>query len=474
MSLLQRVLLALILLLGAAARFVALDSVPSTIHPDEAMDGNQGLQATLQHSHQLFYRGNYGREGLFINAIGVSVRSFGNNGFGLRLPSAIVGTSAILLIYLLASELFTPAIGLWAAFFLATSFWHLNFSRIAFRAILVPTLLLAAFYGLFKAQRTKRLHPAIWGGIAFGLGFHSYIAFRIAPLVALVPLTRTRLRIAAAWCVAALFAAFPIAIYFLVYPEDFSSRTQGLAVWHQPDALHTLAIATAKSLLMFNWKGDCNDWHNLACEPQLPLPIGALFLVGIATSLWRRSFFLLTWLVVMLLPAILAWEGTPHALRAIGTIPAVMLLAAIGADAAWKRIGDRKALQIAFLAVVVGAGLFEYYRYFSTWANSPGMRVRSKSQLTEIGLYFNTLPADTPRFAVLNDDSTAAQTVMFLTHDHPQPKYLSVEQLLETSFPAGSVIVPLSKDPRIFAALRERGIQLDEEPIRDFTAARVR
>jgi hypothetical protein len=49
-----------------------------------------------------------------------------------------------------------------------------------------------------------------------------------------------------------------------------------------------------------------------------------------------------------------------------------------------------------------------------------------------------------------------------------------VEDLLSKTFASGSVIVPLSPDTRIFAALRERGFQLDEEPHNNFTAARVR
>lgn len=473
MNTLQRALLAILLLLGGAARFVALDVIPRSIHPDEAVDANQGYEATLQKSHQLFYRGNYGREGLFINAMGESVRAFGNSRFGLRFPSAVVGTAAILLIYLLAAELFTPAVGLWAAFFLATSFWHLNFSRIAFRAILVPTLLLAAFYGFFRAQRTGHLTSAILGGIAFGLGFHSYISFRIAPMLAVLPIIRTRRSISAAWAISALLAAFPIAIYFWVEPEDFTTRMQGLSVLHRAEPLKTLAIAVTKSLLMFTWKGDCNDWHNLACEPQLPLPIGVLFVAGVAVALWRRSFFLLIWLIVMLLPAIFAWEGTPHALRAIGAIPAVMMLAAMGADAAWRRIGNRRIVQAAFLALAIGAGLFEYSRYFSIWANSPGMLGRSRYRLTALAEYLNTLPEDTPRFVVLNEDETAVQTVIFLTREHRPPVYLSVDDLFRQTFPRGSVVAPLAPDPRIFTALRKRGIAVQEVSHIEFTTARI-
>ena len=98
---------------------------------------------------------------------------------------------------------------------------------------------------------------------------------------------------------------------------------------------------------MFHWKGDCNEWHNLACEPQMPIPFGILFALGAAVALAGRRAFLLAWITLMLLPAILAWEGGPHALRAIGPIPPVFLLTAVGADAAYPRLVSRSSTPTA-------------------------------------------------------------------------------------------------------------------------------
>ncbi len=144
-------LLILIICIGGLARFVHLDSTPRGIHPDEAMNGNEGFYAVTHSSPALYYPANEGREGLFINVVGASVWTFGSNRIGLRFWSALIGTAAIPLIYLVGRELFSSSVGLWSALFLATSFWHLNFSRIGFRAICVPTLTLAAFWGLLVA-----------------------------------------------------------------------------------------------------------------------------------------------------------------------------------------------------------------------------------------------------------------------------------------------------------------------------------
>ena len=142
---------------------------------------------------------------------------------------------------------------------------------------------------------------------------------------------------------------------------------------------------------MFFWQGDINWRHNLAGAPQLWLPVGILFLIGLiyccrncfyglaeircklrsrveklssrktpspegeeANGNWTifrkrgdynlreskrlsknnygSSFLLLIWLAVMLLPTIVSAEGIPHALRSIVAVPAVMIIAAIGLE----------------------------------------------------------------------------------------------------------------------------------------------
>src|SRR5688572_6123301 len=60
------------------------------------------------------------------------VALFGLTEFATRLPSALVGTMAIFVIYLLAGEIFkNKKIALLSALILATSPWHLQFSRTA-------------------------------------------------------------------------------------------------------------------------------------------------------------------------------------------------------------------------------------------------------------------------------------------------------------------------------------------------------
>src|SRR3954469_13562875 len=184
-------LLFCILAVAAALRFAALHSIPNGVWLDEALKGIEGIESVRATHFQIFYPANNGREGLWIAVIGFSESVFGVNQFGLRFASALVGTLTVLFIFLLTRRLYSDRVALLAAWFTATGFWHVLFSRLAFRGILVPLLLTASLYFLLRAEeafnsanRHDAWMSAIVGGIFFGLGFHSYIAFRVTPLLA--------------------------------------------------------------------------------------------------------------------------------------------------------------------------------------------------------------------------------------------------------------------------------------------------
>jgi len=184
------IFLLVILVIATFFRLWQLDFIPPGLYPDEAMNGNDALDLLQEGKFKLFYPENNGREGLFIWLIALSFSIFGASIWAIKIVPAIFGILTVLGIYLLAKELFSKynevgsrCIGLLASFFLAVSFWHINFSRIGFRAILVPFLLVFGFYFLFKGLRTKKALQFITSGIFFGLGFYTYISYRFVVLL---------------------------------------------------------------------------------------------------------------------------------------------------------------------------------------------------------------------------------------------------------------------------------------------------
>ncbi len=161
--------LLIILAIAAFFRLWQLSSIPPGLYPDVAMNGNDAIETLNTYNFKVFYPDNNGREGLFMWLIALSFSIFGISVWSIKIVAAIIGILTVLGLYLLTKELFSKSaenasrqIALLASFFLAISFWHVNFSRLGFRAILLPFVLVFGFYFLFKGFRQKKLllHPS--------------------------------------------------------------------------------------------------------------------------------------------------------------------------------------------------------------------------------------------------------------------------------------------------------------------------
>ena len=320
-----------ILAVAVFFRLYALDTTPPGLYPDEAMNGSNALIANSTGDYKLFYPENTGREGLFINLQALSIKLFGIHPWALRGVSAVIGILTVIGLYFLTRNLFDRHIAALSSFLMAISFWHVNFSRIGFRAIMLPFVLVWGFYFLWKGLRNSRLMDFLWSGVFFGLGFYTYTSYRIAPLIVLIVFLNywlflrkdfshsgyehARNKLWAGFAtifLVTLFVALPLGWYFFTHPDNFMQRG-GLSVFAQTEPLKELATSVIRTLGMFNFAGDCNPRHNIACAPMLPWPIGILFLIGIIKEFWHwisrkhghlspAHTLLFAWFFVMLLP----------------------------------------------------------------------------------------------------------------------------------------------------------------------------
>ena len=156
------------------------------------MNGNNAVEVHETGQFKVLYPEPNGREGLYVNTLALLFNVFPSNvPWVIRLPAAVAGVLTVLGVYLFVVELFGDDPALLAAFLLATSFWHIIFSRIGFRAILAPLLLTWSLWLLIKAFKAVSVAKTTWGyailaGIVYGLGFYTYIAYRITPLLFLL------------------------------------------------------------------------------------------------------------------------------------------------------------------------------------------------------------------------------------------------------------------------------------------------
>lgn len=491
------ILLLAILAIGALFRFYLLPQIPPGLFIDEAMNGNNALEALETGNFKLFYPENNGREGLFINLQAVAIWIFGNEPWALRVVSALFGTLTILGIYLLAKELFPEnrndnsglppgslnlfknwkfeignyKVALLSSFFLATSYWHINFSRIGFRAILVSFFATFGMYWLMRGLRTGKLSNIAFAGVFIGLGFHTYPAFRLMLFVALLPLIFEFIR----WwrkkdvpgkqcapCAIGLFILIalavvsPLVLYFLENPNDFFARSGQVSVFASERPVYEFAKSNLLTFQMFFWSGDCNPRHNYDCQSQLFLPVAVFFFIGLFLTIRRlikrdgmpennaeASLILLAWLFFMSLPATLTREGLPHALRAIGMIPPVMILSALGTTAAVKKVFTslekyrsdehfknfypqieriKREVSILLFLILIFIPIYTYQGYFLLFPAAPDTFSAFSADLENIGRYLVTLPAETEKFVIVNHSDVlvrgipaAAQVPMFFT-----------------------------------------------------------
>jgi len=529
------ILLILIVLIAFFFRLWRLNSVPPGLYIDEAMNGNDAINAIKTGNLKVFYPENNGREGFFINLISLSFLILGASTWAIRAVPAVIGILTVLGLYLLTKELFvqaTPApdassigagqasdkqpqhqmppasvrgrqatsIALLSSFFLAVSFWHVNFSRIGFRAILVPFILVFSFYFLFRAFRTKKTCNLIISGIFFGLGFSTYIAFLFAVLLLsiilfccwLVYKKKNLQKIFTSYSLYLLITIFvialPLGIYFLKNPQDLNSRAAGILVFTHEHPIKAFVKSLILHLGMFNFYGDPNWRHNFAGSPMLIWPVGILFLTGLIYSIKKLTFSiktknyslltthysLLSWFFVMLLPGVLTYEGIPHALRTIGAIPAIYIFSALGGYKTYqlfqKNTSRKMLLFLACFLFLVATIFVQYKKYFIDWGIHPETGGAFSEDYVKIGNYLNSLSPEIQNYVIVNRPGVpvpysdgipmSAQTIMFIENTKfgkPRSVYLLPEDLDQVEINEKPiVIIPLAPSEDLFNQFRQK------------------
>ena len=466
-----RVILVAIILLASFFRLFDLATLPPGLFIDEAANGKNALQAASTGEFRCFYPENNGREGLYANLQALSLTVFGNHPWALRLVSALFGIATILGTYLLALEIFgndtwgisgyqsaktrarkgAKVIALLAAFFMAASFWHINFSRIGFRGIMAPFFLTWGLWGLLQGLRRipSRSGFALCAlsGLLFGGGFHSYIAYRITPVIFIYilwqswrqtpPGMRREWRIAVGlWSGLGLIVLLPLALYFFNHADHLTGRTAQVSILQSSNPVADLIKNTYQTATMFFANGDDNWRHNLAGRPQLCWVAGFLFCVGLLRSLidyryrgkyQRQAPLLFLWMVVAALPALITIGNHPHSLRTIAMIPAIYMVAGLGGYSLWKWSKKRLSRRLRFslasvllmLAITDAATQYFYY-----WRRHPALEEAFSTATVRIGEFLNDRTEQNPAYIVVEPEElwqgsevpVSAYPVMFITN----------------------------------------------------------
>lgn len=459
--------------------------MPGGLFPDQAANGEDAL-AILRGDVQPFYERGNGREALFFYLQAALISAFGVGVWPMFVASALVGLATVWMTFTAGKRLFGEEAGLLAGFFIAVSQWHISLSRTGFRAIMVPLFIALSLYFAAGILQKSKLREKIWQGIglgvSFGLGWYTYIAFRaILGLIVVALLmylfycafrkfkqTGFRLNVPAfvVATITFLIVFLPIGIYFYTHPGSFMGRSGQVSVFNPDlnggDVTGTVLNIFVKSVLGFFTAGDVNPRHNVSGYPFLSFFPASFLIIGLAVSVRRSLRFtsrlfrgvntagesvyplLLVLTAIMLAPAVATAEGIPHGLRSIGEIPAVFLLAGIGAAWVLKKIeiattfSNEKFYTGIFKTILVFTAVYELFLYFGVSGSSEKYWREYRTDLTEVSEYINGRSKLSSGKTYLALDDFSVQTVHFLTTNYNYPYILvrperSEEVKLETN-----------------------------------------
>ncbi len=428
-----------ILLIAAGLRLYEFEAVPPGLYLDEAADGANAVQAWETRQFKVFYPEDNGREGLYINVSSVFIHFFGSTAWAVRLPAAVFGILTVVGIFALTVELTTPTVALAAAFFLATSYWHVNFSRIAFRAIGAPFFLVWALYFLLLGFRRRLRAPEFaisssLAGVLYGLGFHTYIAYRITPVLVIVVLSfkfleawrgkwmhRYSLAVGLFLATAAV-AVYPLLAYLLSHPDMATKRVNEVSILRSEHPSQDLAKNILLTAGMLYWQGDANWRHNYDHRPEVFWPVALFMTIGMAFAIREMlepaspevslpPVLLLLWIVCGAVPAVLSSENVPHALRSILMLPTIAVFAAIGATQSlsvltrWVSPTKLAAAVILLACALVGETA---YTYFHLWARAPQTSAAFDVKNALLARRVNSLPLERTKVVAIQGPSEAA------------------------------------------------------------------
>lgn len=282
---------------------------------------------------------------------------FGVSDFTTRLPSAVVGVLTVILLFLIGREYFKSDVaGIFAAFFMGLSGYHIHYSRGLWEANFALFFFVAGL-ALFKIGLDKKRLLIPISYLLFGISLLSYHSSKVVvpPLVILLTifyikdLKRKPIYIFAG---IGLFVGFIVLLFI-------EPRLLGLARISQTNFPKTVVDATylyqrTGSELLGRIEVSLSNYQNYFTRDylfktgdQLPrgyigvmgqfyklyvviFPLGLLFLL--IRKKWKILLILLSWLLLAPIPGAIAGKE-PNSTRAIFMLGSVELISAYGAYA---------------------------------------------------------------------------------------------------------------------------------------------
>ena len=447
-------LLAVLLVTGLALRLPNLASVPYIVHGDEASCALEALRWLHGDVQTLLSTGWYGLPVAGFGIPALVMHFAGDDLFGLRLSSVIVGLLSLVLLYLLAREFAGRRVAFVATALMTFAHLHIQFSRSGIHYIHGLFAVELTLWLLVRALRDRSAVAAVLTAVAMSLSaqvyFSARLVFAIVPLFIVGLLFFNRRLLSGrgptiAWFVAGMIAALgPLAAYFQTNSNALNSRTNevlilNLTPWMRDHLIDQFGTADIPPVLL----------RQIAAIPLLPTGLSdqstqyglhySILDIGVATLVTVGFFYALLRLRQPVYLLLSVWiSGTvvlggiltidmPDWQRLLVMLPALCLLAALLLEDFLHRVergivwaADQLPFSVPHLPnpapvlattllalVLVGmSASWNTQRYFTDYPHQTNGDPWWTTY-TDIGRYLGTLPSGT-HFVLLSDGNLIA------------------------------------------------------------------
>jgi 4-amino-4-deoxy-L-arabinose transferase-like glycosyltransferase len=451
-------LLLVVVLVGAALRFVRLSVLPPGLAFDEAWEGIDGGRI-LAGARPVFLPANNGREPAFAYSVAFTLGVLGHTPLAIRAAAALWGIATVPAMALLGGVLGGRRLALAAAGLTALSYWPIHLSRVGLRPVALPPLVAAGLALLLIAIGAARGCPeprprarwlsAIGAGALTGLSLYTYLPARLVVPIGAFALAaqitaaagkrrgcwRTTVATAAAAAIVGAAVAAPLGLHFRSHPEDWLGRADQVSVMNAirtgADPVRLIGGNLRDTLGALAIEGDHQARHNLPGRPIFDPWSAAFFVVGLVAA-WRRlggvaAATLFAWFGAMLVPAVLS-DSAPHFLRAVGLLPPLFLFCAVGlvtaveAAARWLRRPAGWSYRVAAIPLVL-TGLLAGRDYFVRFGDPAVSAAPFEADVRAIGQ------------ALAAGGGTTDALVGPIEPDHPTLRFMLGDERMPSTFP---------------------------------------
>lgn len=387
-------LLFLIVIAAFVLRFYNLGSIPPGIHGDEGEFGlflNKILQGRYQSLFTIVDPGIFSFPVIsFIPQI-IIKGFFENSVVGIRAYSVIFGTMTVLAFFFLARLFFDKKISLLLSFFLATSSFHIHYSRLAVNNIYPPFFAVLSIYFFLRAWDTGRTIFYLICGLVMGVGLYSYHPFKIIPLVILffIVIKRRNILKGLLLFITTALVFLPQIIYYFGNLGSLTSRPQTILSLKVSFFFDNLS---KNILVFFIGKDDGYHMYGIQQFGLLSPLVATLFIIGILLALrYLRSdkWQLIYLAIITTIIAVSFTVSSPASHRLLVILPMIFILVGVSLELVQKFLKG-----VLLCTIFIFLGLFsafsDYYIYFDYYINSNDGWAQYEPA-TEIAKYLKSL-----------------------------------------------------------------------------------